>query len=185
MTTVLSSLIVPSASHHHSLAAVCSLTLHRALCIRTLSSFAFPPALQTTQCWARAAVSATLSESKQMYRHLLEIKSNDTLLKGRHAVEVISDCVECFADANSQLHQSLAVLRRRLKMGGRFAGQVGDMETWVSAALTNQDTCRDGLGEWRGPPEAEVLGERVLNATYFTSNALALINKLAAEGGSG
>ncbi|KAL0420037.1 UNVERIFIED_CONTAM: Pectinesterase inhibitor 6 [Sesamum radiatum] len=75
--------------------------------------------------------------------------------------------------------RSLYVLR---KLSVRdFGSQVEDVATWVSAALTDEDTCLDGFDEQRGK-RIKPLINRVSNVTYMTSNALALINKLATAG---
>lgn len=171
-----------STSHHHSLNDVCRLTAHHSLCIRTLSSFSPSSARRTTQWWARAAVSATLSETEHVYRYLKSIKSR-SVIKGQRLKAALSDCAECLGDAMTQLRQTVEELRRPLQRGSAFAGQMSDVETWVSAVLTNQDTCQEELSEWRSLQIGGVR-EEVMNCTYFTSNALDLIDKLAAEGGS-
>lgn len=92
----------------------------------------------------------------------------------------LADCIECFGDAVEELHSSLRELQRL--ENGTFEYQMGNVETWVSAALTNEDTCLDGFGGYKGKVVGEVRA-KVLNATYFTSNALALVNNLASSGG--
>ncbi|TQD84197.1 hypothetical protein C1H46_030287 [Malus baccata] len=58
---------------------------------------------------------------------------------------------------------------------------MADLNTWLSAALTNGDTCLDGFEGQKGKP-VKLLQDRVLKVTYITSNALALVNKLATTG---
>ncbi|KHN20399.1 21 kDa protein [Glycine soja] len=58
---------------------------------------------------------------------------------------------------------------------------MGDLNTWISAALTDEVTCLDGFEGSKGT-NVKLLQNRVQNASYITSNALALINKLATEG---
>lgn len=87
------------------------------------------------------------------------------------------------------LHQSLSVLRELDKV--IFNQQMADVMTWVSAALTEEDTCLDGIDEEVGSAERikgrrrrgmRIVMDRVRNCTYVTSNALALLNKLASTG---
>ncbi|XP_043700223.1 pectinesterase inhibitor 10-like [Telopea speciosissima] len=53
--------------------------------------------------------------------------------------------------------------------------QISNVQTWMSAALTNQDTCADELIE---SVKSDVQ-DRVLNGKKLTSIALAFINKFA------
>lgn len=99
-------------------------------------------------------------------------------MRGRDRVAV-SDCVEVFEAAIDELHRSLGVLRRLSRRD--FEAQIGDLTTWVSAALTDEDTCIDGFEGERGK-QVNLIRNRVVKAGYITSNALALVNKLAASG---
>lgn len=58
-----------------------------------------------------------------------------------------------------------------------------NVQTWMSAALTNEETCTDGLKEATGAGAkgsvAIDVGARVGVVKEYTSNALALVNKLA------
>ncbi|KAL2535534.1 Plant invertase/pectin methylesterase inhibitor superfamily protein [Forsythia ovata] len=100
------------------------------------------------------------------------------MTKGRNKVALL-DCVECFQNTLDNLHKSLGVLR---KLSFRdFNSQMEDVTTWLSAALTDEDTCSDGFNGQEGKV-VEILLNRVSNVTYMTSNALALVNKLATTG---
>ncbi|GFY83421.1 plant invertase/pectin methylesterase inhibitor superfamily [Actinidia rufa] len=72
------------------------------------------------------------------------------------------DCLELLGDSVSHLSRSL-----------NSAGSTQDVLTWLSAALTNQDTCTDGLAEVRGPVRS-VMEERVRDLGKLVSNCLAI-----------
>nr|XP_010921671.1 pectinesterase inhibitor 10 [Elaeis guineensis] len=169
-----------AATNAHYLEAACNVTEHRALCMHSLASFSHSAAWkQKNPCWwARAAVTVTLAEAKHLGRFLAKVKHGGRMRGGRAGA--LADCIECFGDAVEELHSSLGELRRLEK--GTFECQMSNVETWVSAALTNQDGCLDGFGGYKGKEVGEVKA-KVLNATYFTSNALALVNNLASSGG--
>ncbi|KAL0435894.1 UNVERIFIED_CONTAM: Pectinesterase inhibitor 6 [Sesamum radiatum] len=135
----------------------------------------------TTLANGRGGVSVAIGEAKRVARYLATLKRNRNgsgRIRGRNRIAV-SDCVECFQDTLDNLHRSLYVLR---KLSARdFGSQVEDVATWVSAALTDEDTCLDGFDEETGK-RVKPLINRVSNVTYMTSNALALINKLATAG---
>jgi pectinesterase inhibitor-like protein len=99
-------------------------------------------------------------------------------LKGRNKV-ALSDCIETFSYALDDLHKSLGVLRKLNKH--TFSTQMGDLNTWISAALTDEDTCLDGF-EGKSGKQIKLLQNKVHNVSYLTSNALALVNKLASTG---
>ncbi|KAG8389493.1 hypothetical protein BUALT_Bualt02G0235100 [Buddleja alternifolia] len=157
----------------------CSVTHYRDLCIQSLAPFS-NSAKNNPSRWARAGVSVTIGEAKSVAQYLATTKRNKkaTLGRGRNKI-ALSDCVECFQDTLDNLHKSLIVLRK-LSIG-QFSSQLDDVNTWVSAALTDVDTCLDGFDEQKGK-RVKYLLNRVSNVTYLTSNALALVNKLATTG---
>lgn len=109
---------------------------------------------------------------------LLGRLKNNKRMKGRNRAAVL-DCVEVFDAAIDELHRSLGVLRRLSRRN--FDSQMGDLTTWVSAALTDEDTCVEGFEGERGKV-VSLLRNRVVKVGYITSNALALVNKLATSG---
>lgn len=66
--------------------------------------------------------------------------------------------------------------------GERFRFQMSNVQTWMSAALTEEETCTDGFED---VPEGTVktdVCDRVSYVKKFTSNALALVNSYANNG---
>lgn len=157
----------------------CSVTPYRDICIHSLASFS-DQAKQDPSKWARAGVSVTIGEAKKVGRSLANLKKNGSGLvaRGRNRM-AISDCIECFQDALDNLHGSLNVLRNLSVV--QFGSEMEDVTTWVSAALTDEDTCLDGFDREKGKRIISVLN-CVLKVSYMTSNALALVNKLATTG---
>ncbi|EYU46665.1 hypothetical protein ABFS82_04G020400 [Erythranthe guttata] len=158
----------------------CSVTRYRDLCVHSLAPFS-NTAKRNPIRWARAGVSVTIAESKRVAHYMAVISKNNkraNQTRRRNGI-ALSDCVECFQDTLDNLHKSLFVLRE-LSVG-EFDSQVEDVTTWVSAALTDEDTCLDGFDEQRGK-RVRYIVNRVSNVTCMTSNALALINKLATTG---
>ncbi|XP_059664308.1 pectinesterase inhibitor 6 [Cornus florida] len=155
----------------------CSVTQYPDLCMHSLSSFSSTAKDSPTK-WARAGVSVTINEAKRVARYLVKLKKGGTITGGRNR-GALSDCIECLQDTVDNLHRSLGVLR---KLNGQtFGSQMGDVTTWVSAALTDEDTCLDGFDGQRGK-KANLVRNRVSKISCITSNALALVNKLATSG---
>ncbi|KAM6540944.1 hypothetical protein CsatB_005391 [Cannabis sativa] len=159
----------------------CSVTRYRSLCIRTLAPFS-SAAKESPVLWARAGVSVTLSEAKDTAQYLMKLNRNNNNRtrsgKGNYFRAAVSDCVELFDNAVDELHQSLRVMRNLSKR--TFGTQMGDVNTWLSAALTDADTCLEGLEGLKRRREVNPLRSKVSRASYTASNALALVNKLAA-----
>lgn len=123
-------------------------------------------------------MSVTIGEVKNVTQDLIGLKKQ-RVMKGMNII-ALSDCIECFEDAVDELYKSLNVLRKLSK--STFDIQMGDLNTWISAALTDEDTCLDGFEGVEGGKQVELLRKWVLNASYVTSNALALVSKLASTG---
>ncbi|XP_077243336.1 pectinesterase inhibitor 6-like [Tasmannia lanceolata] len=155
----------------------CRVTRYPSLCIHSLASFS-DSAKRNPRMWARASVSVTIAEAKSVTAYLSRLKTS-RYIRGRARLALL-DCIESFQDTINELYNSLAELRRL--SGKTFNSQIGDVETWVSSALTYEDTCLEGFDGRKGP-RVRLLCNRVTNVTYFTSNALALVNKLASSGG--
>ncbi|XP_010259553.1 PREDICTED: 21 kDa protein-like [Nelumbo nucifera] len=155
----------------------CSVTRYPDVCIHSLASFS-NAAKRNPRWWARAAVSVTLREAKCVAQYLAKLKKRGHL-RGRSRV-ALADCIECFQDTIYNLHKSLGELRTL--QSRTFERQMGDVETWMSATLTDEDTCLEGFGDQEGRQIRSSLSNRVLNVTYMTSNALALVTKLASVG---
>uniref|UniRef100_A0A6N2L969 Pectinesterase inhibitor domain-containing protein n=1 Tax=Salix viminalis TaxID=40686 RepID=A0A6N2L969_SALVM len=97
---------------------------------------------------AQAAVKVSIARARRVSKYL------DTLsgAKTKRERVALSDCVEQM-------------------------WQMSNAQTWVSAALTNEDTCLDGFHE----VESEVkdgVKRKITNVARVTSNALYLINRL-------
>ncbi|TKY68018.1 21 kDa protein [Spatholobus suberectus] len=62
-----------------------------------------------------------------------------------------------------------------------FEITMSDVQTWVSAALTDASTCTDGFQETAtdGTDIKTTVRGQVVQVAQLTSNALALINQLA------
>lgn len=156
----------------------CRVTLYRELCFNTFSTLP-SAAKQNASALARSAISVTLAETKNVSRYILGLR--ELRLRGREKA-ALEDCVECFNDALDNLHKSLFEIRSL--ESSTFDFQVSNMQTWVSAVLTSQDTCLDGFNGTHGTVVAR-LNSTIGNVARVTSNALALINTLAETGGRG
>lgn len=99
----------------------------------------------------------------------LILKSNES-----NTVSALRDCVSLFDDAVSQLNNSVALVVNGLEKEVLTEAKVADVNTWISGAMSDQDTCLDGLEEM----ESSVLDEvksKVQMSKECMSNSLAIL----------
>lgn len=90
----------------------------------------------------------------------------------------MKDCIEELRDSVDELRRSMGEMSQLVKGKSDFKLMINDIQTWVSAALTDENTCTDGFEEkpMNGNLKTAVRGQ-VVNVAQLTSNALALINR--------
>ncbi|KAK6132164.1 hypothetical protein DH2020_034089 [Rehmannia glutinosa] len=154
----------------------CSATTYPTLCYSSLSSHA-SAIQQDPKLLAHAALSVSLDTARSTSADMVKISRRAGLT--RREAGAMADCVEELSDSVDQLRKSMAEMNQ-IK-GSNFGLTMSDVQTWVSAALTDEDTCMDGFAGkvMNGAARAAVRG-RILNVVHMTSNALALINSYAA-----
>ncbi|XP_052176887.1 21 kDa protein-like [Diospyros lotus] len=153
----------------------CSNTTYPKLCYTSLSTHA--NFIQTSpKLLARAALSVALNNTRFTSAVMIRL-SHSHGLSPREAA-AMRDCVEEVADSVDELRNSMAEMTQ-IK-GTNFDLMMGDIQTWVSAALTDDDTCTDGFSgsAMAGKLKSTVRG-RIVKVAQLTSNALALINGYA------
>ncbi|KAK2973524.1 hypothetical protein RJ640_010579 [Escallonia rubra] len=165
-----------SANSAESLRSICSVTRYPESCfssissINTMSNCPKPHPELVLNLSLRVALTE-LTNLASLPRTLIS-KSNDA-----GAVSALNDCASLLGDAVSQLNNSASLL------GGEKAAltedKISDMKTWISAAMTDQDTCVDGLEETASTVVDEVKG-KVQRSTEYMSNSLAILANINA-----
>ncbi|CAK9159541.1 unnamed protein product, partial [Ilex paraguariensis] len=133
-----------------------------------LSSYSGPA--NTPNELAQAAVKVSLSLALRASNDLAKLRSQSKREKG-----ALDDCVQQMGDSVDELSKTLSELKHLHR--GTFQWQMNNAETWVSAALTNEETCLDGFKEVGGKVRSDV-NHKITNIARVTSNALYLINRL-------
>ncbi|KAG8382388.1 hypothetical protein BUALT_Bualt05G0072200 [Buddleja alternifolia] len=160
--------------------AECGATLYPALCVHCLSSYSTKIQQNKLQL-AQVALSVSLSRAQSVSRFVSKLAR----MRGVKTMEyrAVKDCVENMGGTVDQLSRSMRELGSMSRVAGRdFEWHVSNVETWVSAALTYENTCLDGFaGAKMGGNVKVAIRRRVLNCAQVTSNALALVNRFAAR----
>ncbi|GKE90115.1 pectinesterase inhibitor 10-like protein, partial [Tanacetum coccineum] len=90
-------------------------------------------------------------------------------------IAAMKDCMELLSDSVYQMKKSLVEMNRP---GSKDFGLVmSDIQTWISSALTDEDTCSEGFAN--DPKMKNVVRGKIVNVVHLTSNALGLINSYA------
>ncbi|XVF11173.1 hypothetical protein REPUB_Repub08aG0003200 [Reevesia pubescens] len=172
---------IPASSRASNfIKASCSATKYPALCMQSLAAFA-PSIQQSPRQLAQTAMSVSLDRAKSTQAFVSKTKKFRGLKKREY--EVIKDCIEEMSDSVDRLSKSLQELKHMGQAKGQdFLWHVSNVETWVSAALTDESTCVDGFAgrALDGKVKASIRG-RVINVAQVTSNALSLVNQFASK----
>ncbi|CAK9146596.1 unnamed protein product [Ilex paraguariensis] len=158
----------------------CEITLYPDLCYTSLSGYA-NAVQQDPARLARIAISVSLSKAKHMAAYVSNLSRKADYGAPPRAAAALHDCFTVFGDAVDQIRGSLKQMRRLGGSGDSLRFQMSNVQTWMSAALTNEDTCTDGFEDVPdGPLKSDVL-DGVAKVEEVTSNALALVNSYVAK----
>ncbi|KAG6412269.1 hypothetical protein SASPL_124943 [Salvia splendens] len=147
-----------------SLKTVCSVTRYPDSCLSSISPLNSPPSSNPLRFF-----------NLSLHASLLEV----TILKSQlpDAEAAIKDCAELFDDAASQLGNSAESICVGPGEEVLTEMRVSDLQTWISASLTDLDTCLDELAEMG----STAVGEwkvKVQRAMEYISNTLAILNNI-------
>ncbi|EOA25668.1 hypothetical protein CARUB_v10019019mg [Capsella rubella] len=177
----------------------CNATLYPDVCFTSLAGYA--SAVQDSPArLAKLAIGVSLSQAKSTAAYLSKLSRSAAVVSaakysgdGHHtASAVIRDCVSNVEDAVDEMRGSLRQLRDMNRRGGvpaaqrsveTFRFQMSNVQTWMSAALTDEDTCTDGFEDMdEGGLIKTTVCDRLEEVKRLTSNALALVNTYANNG---
>ncbi|CAN7100739.1 unnamed protein product [Brassica rapa subsp. narinosa] len=173
--TTLKSVHTTTTTNTEFVKSLCTFTTYPRLCVTSLSTQS--SLIQTShKLMAHAALNITLASAKATSAMMVRV-SRSSRLKPRE-VSAMRDCVEELGDTLEELRKSIGEMGQL--SGSNYEVYMNDIQTWVSAALTDEYTCLDGFegDEMNGKVKVLVRG-RILIIAHLTSNALALINHFA------
>lgn len=158
--------------------AKCRTTTYPSLCIQSLATYA-STIQRNPQQLAQAALSVSLDRAQSTRVFVTKLTKFRGLKRREYAA--LRDCLEETSDSVDRLSNSV----QELKNIGRARGpellwHISNVQTWVSAALTDDSTCVDGFaGRALNGRIKTSIKSRMTNVAQVTSNALALINQFA------
>ncbi|KAK7252663.1 hypothetical protein RIF29_36774 [Crotalaria pallida] len=158
----------------------CRATRYPALCVQSLLGYANVIGHSERQL-AMTALSVSITRTRSCTSFVKKIAKARGIKPREY--RAVQDCIENMGDSVDSLSQSIRELGRMSQtVGEDFAWHMSNVQTWVSAALTDVNTCLDGFGgpALNGNVKAAI-SDRVANVAQLTSNGLALVNRFASR----
>ncbi|XP_071736225.1 21 kDa protein-like [Rutidosis leptorrhynchoides] len=157
--------------------ASCETTRYPSLCYKTLSPYATTIETNAMEL-ANAALTVCLKSAKSTSK---DVRG---LLKGQELSmqdgQAVADCLENMSDSVDEMKKSMVEMKDL--DGPDYNEKMGNLKTWVSAALTDEDTCMDGFEDDSGVENVKIkvsIRGYIVNVAELTSNALALITNIS------
>ncbi|KAF5442292.1 hypothetical protein F2P56_034965 [Juglans regia] len=148
-----------------AISRTCSRTRYPDLCVGSLVNF--PGSVNASE---RDLVHISFNVTLQHMSRALYISSGLSYLQMEPRVRsAYEDCLELLDDSVDALSRSLV----SVAPSGAPTASTHDVMTWLSAALTNQETCFEGFAELRGSVKDQ-LAARLKDLSELVSNCLAI-----------
>ncbi|KAK4759058.1 hypothetical protein SAY87_020359 [Trapa incisa] len=156
-----------------TISRTCGLTLYPSLCVKMLAKFSDD--VEAAAMDERDLVHISLNVTLQRFSKALCFTSAfSTLPMAPRERSAYLDCIELLDDSVDALSRSIAAVGGGIgKSPGSTASTSQDVVTWLSAAMTNQDTCSDGFDEVSGSVKDQV-ATQLRDLAELVSNCLAI-----------
>ncbi|KAG6739447.1 hypothetical protein POTOM_057044 [Populus tomentosa] len=147
---------------------VCNATTYQETCQKTLEKeVEKDPSLAQPKNLLKIAIKAADEEIKKVLKKASSFKFDDPREKA-----AFEDCLELVENAKEELKDSVAHVGDDL---GKLAKNAPDLNNWLSAVMSYQQTCIDGFPE--GKLKSDM--EKTFKASKeLTSNSLAMVSSL-------
>ncbi|KAB1210838.1 21 kDa protein [Morella rubra] len=165
---------VSTKNYDKYIKTACRRTTYSQVCYSSLSPYA-SKIKENPLKLCTAALSVSIKAAKNASSTIAKLSKQKGLT--RREAAVIKDCIENTKDAIYELKESLDAMGHL--RGSDLKFQIADIKTWVSAALTDENTCTDGFdGQRLSAAVKNKVRNAILNVARTTSNALSLINSI-------
>lgn len=157
-----------------AISKACSRTRYPTLCVNSLLDF--PDSLDADEHdLVHISFNITLQRLNKALYSSSEISPLQMDLRVRSAYDACLELLDDSVDALSRSLQSIAPSSSSSDGRPQRIGSSQDVITWLSAALTNQDTCTDGFAELTGAVKDQMT-DKLHNLSELVSNCLALFS---------
>ncbi|GLJ09579.1 hypothetical protein SUGI_0112230 [Cryptomeria japonica] len=150
----------------------CSSTLYPELCVSSISSYGGLASNAGHMEILEAAVNVAIVAVKNEKARTRSLFSPDLDFRQHGALR---DCIEMYDDTLDELHDTLSDLHNTTFLS--IPQHTADLETLLSAAITNQDTCMEGFTLCKGNLKKDLKGS-LNNVSHLVSNSLAMVGNI-------
>ncbi|CAN4087590.1 unnamed protein product [Withania somnifera] len=151
-----------------AMARTCSRTLYPSLCLNSLINYPGANSASDTDL-IHISVNLTLQHFGKALYMVSDINNLQMNTQTRSAYD---DCIELLGESVDLLSHALTSMFPG-DGGNSPAGSTQDVMTWLSAAMTNHDTCTDGFADVTGNVK-DHMSENLKDLSELVSNALAI-----------
>lgn len=158
----------PTAAISHT----CSKSRFPSLCVDSLLNF--PGALTASD---EDLVHITVNMTLQRFgKALYDVSDLSNVVMDPSVRSAYDDCLELLGDSVDLLSRSLGLTAVNPTDSGASShfSSTQNVLTWLSAALTNQDTCVEGFNEVNGGSVKNLMSEKLKDLAELVSNCLAI-----------
>nr|GMC73081.1 pectinesterase 3 [Ipomoea batatas] len=163
-----------------SVEALCSVTEYKESCMKSMSPVAGGKGEDPLKLFVLSLKIAAESLTKLASRPARWMKGT----KDKNLRQAFDVCREVFDDAVDRLNDSIASTEVNGVDDGKLlsSSRIADLKTWLSAAITDQETCLDALDDMKanGTVVDNVKGA-MKNSTEFVSNSLAIASEFTVQ----
>ncbi|GJM97468.1 hypothetical protein PR202_ga14397 [Eleusine coracana subsp. coracana] len=154
----------------------CRETQYPSVCEQSLSTYKSSPPPRSPQELARAALSVSVDRARDASAYVGRVCGGGP--KARAGP--VRDCLENMADSVDHLRSAAQEMGGAMGRKGSpaFKWHLSNVQTWCSAALTDENTCLDGLSRGVDASTRAAIRGKVVEVAQVTSNALALVNRV-------
>lgn len=159
----------------------CRATTYPDVCVTSLADYG-PAIKESPQNLVQTALSVSLkraNSTKAFVNGLCKTTGRSKSIE----YGPLKDCLDQISDSMDRITKSVGEIKNMGRAKSpEYTLHVSNAQTWVSAALTDQDTCMDGFkGRAFNRSVKTSIRAQVTDLARVTSNALALINKFVAK----
>ncbi|KAK9149281.1 hypothetical protein Scep_008038 [Stephania cephalantha] len=159
------------------LKSLCNATQHPNSCLSSLANSHASDPVELFKLSLKVSLEELLNVSSVPKRMMA--KANG----GKGVETALRDCEGLIGDAIDGVNKSIECF---VGVGeeGLSESKVNDVRTWLSAALTDQQTCLDGLEEVGSGGVGDEMKVAMKDSVEFVSNSLAIVARIVEMGGT-
>ncbi|GLU14162.1 hypothetical protein SLE2022_307480 [Rubroshorea leprosula] len=160
-----------------SIKTVCSVTPYPSSCLSSISSVASSNTTDPEVIF-KLALRVVVDELTKVSVYPQQLKGKITDTRVKAALDV---CATVIDDALDRLNESVSTMEVGEGEKLLSTSKIDALKTWLSASITDQETCFDALDELNGTEHLAIHDElktAMQNSTEFASNSLAIVTKI-------